>query len=525
MVKDKVIIGNGGGEMGVRGYVSAYDAATGNLVWRFYTVPGDPSKPAENPILTKAARTWTGEWWKYGGGATVWDSIVYDPELDLLYIGTGNGGPWDEKVRSPRGGDDWFTCSIVALKPDTGEYVWHYQEVPADIWDYDSDGPMILADINIDGQPRKVLFHAPKDGFFYVLDRATGKVISAKPYTKVTWATGIDAATGRPTEARGARYSENGKAVLVQPGPLGAHTWQSMSYSPQTGLTYFPVQEAAFLYKTDPSFQPKKLGYNAGIDMVAAGLPQDPKVKQAILDSIKGHLVAWDPLQQKEVWRADRAGIWNGGVLSTAGNLVFEGTSDGQFEALRADTGAKLWSFSAQTGVIAAPIAYTVNGEEFVAVLAGRGGVFPLMTGEIALKYGHTPNISRMLVFKVGGRAILPPPPEVEQAALKPPPSKATAATIKQGEALFQRYCSSCHGDVGVSGGLVPDLRYSSTLANGQWFNIVLGGLLEPNGMISFKKDLSHEDASAIRAYVIARANQALVAAPSAEVPKASHAP
>jgi PQQ-dependent dehydrogenase (methanol/ethanol family) len=508
VVKGNVIIGNGGAEMGVRGYVSAYDAEKGNLVWRFYTVPGDPSKPFEGPILEKAAKTWSGDWWKHGGGGTIWDAIVYDPELDLLYIGTGNGGPWNEKYRNPKREDGLLTCSIVALKPETGEYVWHYQEDPADDWDYDSDEQIILADIPIDGRSRKVLFHAPKNGFFYVLDRATGALISAKPYTFVNWASAIDIKTGRPVENASARYSRGQNPTPVVPGPLGAHSWQPMSYSPLTGLVYIPIQEAGFLYKSDARFEWKSLATNDGIDFAAAGMPQDPKVKTAILKSITGRLIAWDPTQQKQVWSVQRPVPWNGGTLSTAGNLVFEGTADGHFEAYRADTGEKVWSMEVQRSVMAGPVSYEVKGEQYIAVLSGWGGVFALATGEIALKAGRRPNIGRMLAFKLGGNATLPPVQEVEMPVLNPPKSTASAATIENGKRLYQRFCSGCHGDVAVSGGVLPDLRYSGTLANDQWFNVVLDGLLQPNGMVSFSKDLSRRDAESIRAYVISRANE-----------------
>jgi quinohemoprotein ethanol dehydrogenase len=507
VVKGKVIIGNGGAEMGVRGYVSAYDAETGELAWRFYTVPGDPAQPFENAILAKAAKTWSGEWWRYGGGGTVWNAMAYDPELDLLYIGTGNGGPWNPRIRNPRGGDNLFTCSIVALKPETGEYVWHYQENPNEAWDYDSDEDIILADIAIDGQKRKVLLHAPKNGIFYVIDRATGALISAKPYTHVTWATGVDMKTGRPIETAAARYS-GGKLELVIPGPLGAHSWQPMSYSPVTGLVYIPIQDAGFPYQSDANFKMRALAHNNGLDMTAARMPQDLDVKKAILGSVTGRLVAWEPIQQKQVWDVERPEAWNGGVLSTAGNLVFEGTASGNFEAYLADTGTRIWSFSIQTGAIAAPITYTVDGEQYLAILAGWGGVFPLATGEIALKSGRVRNVSRMIVFKLGGKASLPPLPEIEPQVLNPPAATADAATVHAGEGLYQRYCSSCHGDVAVSGGVLPDLRYSSTLTTDQWFNVVLGGLLRPNGMVSFAKEISRKDAAAIRAYVIFRANQ-----------------
>jgi alcohol dehydrogenase (cytochrome c)/quinohemoprotein ethanol dehydrogenase len=510
VVKGKVLIGNGGSEMGVRGYVSAYDSETGKLAWRFYTVPGDPSKPFENPAMEKAAKSWSGNWWKLGGGGTVWDSIVYDPELDLLFIGTGNGTPWDRRARSPQGKDNLFTCSIVALKPDTGEYVWHYQEVPGDAWDYDSAEPIILADVTIDGVPRKVLFQAPKDGFFYVLDRATGALISAKPYTAVTWATGIDAATGRPLEAANARYENGGKGAPLAPGPLGGHSWHSMSYSPQTGLVYIPVQDAGFFYKSDEHYEAKSLAFNTATDFVAAGMPQTPEVKKSILDTIKGHLSAWDPVQQKEIWRVDRTSPVNGGILSTAGNLVFEGTAQGDLEAYRADKGEKLWSADAQSGVIAAPISYTAGGEQYVAVVAGWGGVFPLATGEVALKSGRTQNISRVLAFKLGGKASLPPLPQLPLPQLNPPRSTSSAAIVQTGEGLYQRYCSTCHGDVAVSGGVLPDLRYSGALGYPAWSDVILGGSLQSYGMVSFSKELSKDNVEAIRAYVIFRANQSL---------------
>jgi len=507
VVKGKVIIGNGGGEFGVRGYVSAYDAETGKLMWRFYTVPGDPSQPFETPILAKAAKTWSGHWWKLGGGGTVWNAIAYDRELDQLYIGTGNASPWSEKFRSPKAGDDLFTCSIVALKMDTGEYVWHYQEDSADAWDFDSAEDIILTDLVIDGRSRKVLMQAPKNGFFYVLDRTNGALISAKPYTFVNWASGVDPKTGRPTETATARYQGANPAPIV-PGPVGAHSWQPMSYSPATGLAYIPVNDVGFKYKTSSTFQAKELAPNYGIDVVAAGMPQDPKIKQAILAAVKGKLVAWDPVQQKAAWTIERQGPWNGGTLATAGNLVFEGTASGNFEAYRAGSGEKLWSFSAQTGVMAGPVTYAIDGEQYVAVLAGWGGVFPLAAGEVSFASGRVRNISRMLVFKLGGRAGLPPLQPVVLPPLTALPNPAAPATIRRGEQLFQGYCAECHGDVAVSGGVLPDLRRSIALTDDTWFEVVLRGDLQSSGMVSFSKELSRDDADAIRSYVIFRRNQ-----------------
>jgi len=288
-----------------------------------------------------------------------------------------------------------------------------------------------------------------------------------------------------------------------------------MSYNPLTGLVYIPVNDVGFKYKSPQHFEFKKLAANYGVDVVAAGMPQDPKLKKTILDTVKGKLVAWDPVQQKQTWVVEQAGPWNGGVLSTAGNLVFEGTASGKFEAYRADSGEKVWSFPAQTGVMAGPVSYTVNGEQYIAVLAGWGGVFPLATGEVSWKSGRVRNVSRMLAFKLGGKAMLPPLPEVEEPVLSPPPSRASAGSIHNGEALFQRYCASCHGDVAVSGGVLPDLRYSGMLGGDQWFYVVLNGALKSNGMVSFSSELSRKDAAAIRDYVIFRANQGLADAKS----------
>jgi quinohemoprotein ethanol dehydrogenase len=514
VAKGKVFIGNAGGETGVRGYVSAYDAQTGKMVWRFYTVPGNPSQPFEHPVLAKAARTWTGEWWKAGGGGgAVWDSIEYDPELDLLYIGTGNGVPWDTRLRSPHGGDNLFVSSIIALRTDTGEYVWHYQEDPGDVWDFDSDSQMIFADLPFDGQPRKLLLHAPKNGFFYVLDRATGALLSAKPFTKTTWATEIDMKTGRPVESAEARYPGSAP-VLIAPGPSGAHTWNPMSYSPVTGLLYIPVNETAFPFKAAEHFTRSALAPNYGIDFVSAGLPQDPNVKKAVLASTTGRLVAWDPLRQKEAWGVERLGPSNGGVLSTAGNLVFQGTAAGNFEAFRADTGEKLWSHPANSGIIAGPISYRVKNEQYVAVLAGWGGVFALASGEVALKSGKVGLDGRMLAFKLGGTDSLPPMPEPKEPVLNPPASTASATEIKEGQELYQQFCAQCHGDVAVSGGVLPDLRYSSALSSDLWFDIVNGGALKSFGMVSFAKELARQDQAAIRSYVIYRANQSKQTAP-----------
>src|SRR2546423_1007499 len=319
VVKGRVLIGNGGAEFGVRGYISAYDAETGKLAWCFYTVPGDPSKPFESPAMERAAKTWNGEWWKVGGGGTVWDSMAYDPELDLLYVGTGNGSPWNQNVRSPGGGDNLYLSSILALKPDSGELVWHYQTTPGENWDFTATQHIILADLDVGGRKRKVLMQAPKNGFFYVLDRATGELLSAEAYVPMNWAKGVDKQTGRPIEIPAARYKE--QLTILKPGPFGGHNWQPMSFNPQTGLAYIPAQDPFFAYAGVKDFQHRPGAWNTGNDF--SQLKMVPPVVPT------GHLLAWDPVAQKERWRVQYKTIWNGGLLSTAGNLVFQSKAEG----------------------------------------------------------------------------------------------------------------------------------------------------------------------------------------------------
>ncbi len=513
VIGGRVLIGEGGGEYTTRGYVSAYDADTGKQIWRFYTVPGNPADGPQSAAMKMAAKTWTGEWWKQGGGGNVWDSISYDPKLDLLYIGTGDGSPWNAKYRSPNGGDNLFLSSIVALRPETGAYVWHFQETPGEGWDYDACMQMILADLKIDGRVRKVIMQAPKNGIFYVLDRTNGQFISAKPFAPVNWETAIDPKTGRPTFNPNAFYGTTGKPWVGLPGAMGAHTWQPMSFDPQTGLVYIPQEEVSFDYVSDKNYAPHKMGFNVGVDFGAASLPQDPAIKRAVKASLKGALLAWNPVTQQEVWRVQLKGPWNGGVLSTAGNLVIEGDAAGNFALYRADNGAKLWTMPVQTGVIAAPIAYQVAGTEYIAVMAGWGGAFTLAAGELATVSGKNANIPRLLVFKLGGAAQLPTVPKIEQAVLNPPPQTADAATIARGKSLYSLFCGSCHGDAVVSGSVLPDLRYSEFLKNDSWFDVVLGGALKDAGMASFASTLNHSQVAAIRAYVIARAHQSMAEA------------
>jgi quinohemoprotein ethanol dehydrogenase len=516
VVKGKVLIGNAGGEMVVRGYVSAYDADTGKLVWRFYTVPGEPGKTdgaASDAVLEKLARpTWSGdEWWKRGGGGTVWDSMAYDPKLDLLYIGTDNGGPWDRRFRSPRGGDNLFISSIIALRPDTGEYVWHYQTTPGEMWDYSSVQSLVLADLTIDGKPRQVIMQAPKNGFFYVLDRATGKLISAQKYADaVNWASGIDLATGRPRFNLEADYSDRRKTFIAAPGPSGAHNWQPMAFSPLTGLVYIPVNEIAFPFTPDKRFVEHRLAWNVGVDFNAGSLPQNPVIKAAAIKGLKGHLAAWDPVAQKEVWRVEAGHPWNGGLLATAGNLVFEGNAMGELNAYQADKGTRLWSMQTNTGILAPPITYEAGGEQYVAVEVGWGGAFGLAAGELArVSQVDRGNVPRMLAFSLKGSDTLPPPPPPRYGRLEPRPEAGSAAVIDHGKAIYHLYCGVCHGDTAVSGGVLPDLRYSAAAGNEQlWQSIVHDGALKAAGMVAFGSELSAKDVEAVRAYVVHRINE-----------------
>ena len=407
VVKGKVIIGNSGAEYAVRGYVSAYDAETGKLAWRFYTVPGDPKKPFEHPDLAAAAKTWSGEWWTMGGGGTVWDAIAYDPDADLLYVGTGNGGPWNRDYRSAGTGDNLYLSSIVALKPDTGSYVWHYQTTPGDNWDYTAVQHLLLADIRIDGRARKVIMQAPKNGFFYVLDRITGEFISAEPYANVSWAQGVDPKTGRPIMNPDAWYGPEG--TPLSPGPGGSHNWAPMSYNPATGLVYLPAGNSCYLYaKQDDFIFQRGEGEFQGIgrSQTAVGRggkpgttpkPQPPMIgPEAGRDVRGGFLLGWDPVTQKARWRAAGGGAIGGGTFTTAGNLVFQVIPDGRFIAYSADKGEKLFEITTGQRGMGPPVTYQLDGRQFVSFLAGQGTLPP------------------------GGFGA-PPPPGVQPAGTPPP--------------------------------------------------------------------------------------------------------
>ncbi len=498
VVVGKVILGNGGAELGVRGYVSAYDPEDGALLWRTFTVPGDPSQPFESAALERAAETWSGRWWEVGGGGTVWDSFAYDAALDLLYVGTGNGSPWARRHRSPGGGDNLYLSSILALRPDTGELVWHYQTTPGDNWDYTATQHMILADLEIDGRLRKVLMQAPKNGFFYVLDRETGELLSAAPYVKVSWATGIAPATGRPIETPEADYGN--EPAFVWPSPLGGHNWQPMSFNPDTGLVYVPVQDLPGAHALDPRWRHRKGAWNTG-----TALDANLDIPDGWSDMVEGRLIAWDPVAQREAWRAPHVTAWNGGTLTTAGNLVFAGTADGRFVAYRASDGEPLWQAPAGTGVIAAPVTYLVDGEQYVTVMAGWGGAFPLAYGEAGAKAGVS-SVGRALTFKLGGTATLPP--MIPYVSTPPPPLfevEADAEALRAGGIAYHEWCAVCHGLKAVGGGVIRDLRHANAETHAQWNDIVLGGTRAPAGMLSFADVLDERQSLLIQQYVMQR--------------------
>lgn len=455
IVKGKIIVGNSGAEFGVRGFVAAYDPATGKQVWRFWIVPGDPTLPFENKAMEVAAKTWNGPYWKYGGGGTPWDGMAYDPDLDLLYIGTGNGAPWPRDLRSPGGGDNLYLACILALKPDTGEYVWHYQETPKDSWDYASTQPLVLADLTIGGRTRKVIMHAPKNGFFYVVDRVNGQFISAQPFTKVTWATGVDPKTGRPIETPEAAYGMQGSTI--SPGSDGAHNWHAMAWNPVAGLVYIPGQETSGTYSFDPDFQHQIGRMNTG-RMRGPGRgpaptggpanPPRPRGPSAVgaggAQQQGAYLVAWDPVAQKERWRIrfERPGV-TGGTLATAANLLFHGSNDGTFSAYTADKGEKLWSVQLAPG-FANPITYMLGGQQFVTVLTGRSG------GQNAP--------GRVYTFALNGKATVPSmDPVPEPADLSGAASTVTAEFDRAGlpnapgRELIQQLCAGCHSPTVVT--------------------------------------------------------------------------
>ncbi|MFT6367122.1 MAG: PQQ-dependent dehydrogenase (methanol/ethanol family) [Bacteroidia bacterium] len=494
-----VIIGNAGSEYGVRGYVGGYAAATGEALWRFYTVPGDPSEGFESPVMEMAAETWNGQWWTMGGGGTVWDSISYDPELDLVYIGVGNGGPHNREMRSPGGGDNLFVASVVALRPATGEYVWHYQQNPGETWDYTASQQMVLADIVWQGQPRKVLMQAPKNGFFFIIDRTNGKLLSAEPFVPVNWASHYDLESGRPVELPEARYID--EPFMLRPSGLGGHNWHSMSYSKSTGLMYIPAMDFAAPMEQEDEYSWFNDQWNLGYKVEPS--PFGKLITQAIIRGMAdNYLLAWDPLSQKEVWRSPNPDMGGGGVLSTAGNLVFQGTTDNRFRAYSAIQGRKLWEFDTQHGIVAAPISYAVNGRQYVSVMAGQGGGYSMMAG--LEKIPATP-IRRILTFSLEGDSTLPAF-ELDSSRPAPPKTNANKKQLENGGLAYMRFCARCHGAGVLSDRSVPDLRKLDPLRYDNFDRVVLGGALVDIGMPRFDDVLTPKQSSEIKAYVLHQA-------------------
>ena len=457
----KVIIGHGGGDQGARGYVSTYDTETGALLWRFFTVPGNPADGFENPAMAMAAETWTGEWWKLGGGGAVWNGITYDQDLNQIYLGTGNGSPYDPAIRSPEGGDNLFLCSVVAVDADTGEYIWHYQINPREAWDYKAAMDMVLGDLVIDGEVRKVLMQAPTNGFFYVLDRVDGTLISAEKWGgKVTWASHIDLETGRPVETSESRY-ENGP-VTIWPGHNGAHNFQSMSYSPKSGLAYIPHLEMGMIMGS----------VGEAFDAQQAMLPKYSFAKNSgavlasYLDDSKnggvGSLVAYDPVGQREVWRYVSDSYWNGGTMVTGGNLVFYGTALGEFFAFNSETGEQLWEFSTGLGIISSPISYSVDGVQYISLLVGYGtsAALGLPAYKHGWEFGRHPR--RLLTFKLDGKASLPESVVPGYSASITVPGFAPKAELAElGFMVYHTACAGCHGVELSAESVAPDLKSS----------------------------------------------------------------
>jgi len=504
VVKGKVIIGNGGAEYGVRGYVSAYDARSGEMDWRFYTVPGNPSDPFESPAMEKAAETWTGEWWKYGGGGTTWDAMAFDPELNLLYVGTGNGSPWNRAYRSPGGGDNLYLCSIVALNPDDGSLVWYYQTTPGDTWDYTSTQHIMLADMEIEGAARKVLMQAPKNGFFYVLDRETGALISADPYTYVNWATHVDLETGKPVETDFSRYQNEN--AYISPNYFGGHNWQPMAYNPETRLVYIPSRENTALYGHDKEWIFNQSGQFAKNDW-NLGIGYDPdkplrEDKDAPANMPQGMLIAWDPVDKEVKWRVNHPSRWNAGVLTTSGGLVFQGTAEGQLVAYRAESGAKIWETSVGSGVIAPPVTYLVDGRQYLSLAVGWGGAGGLDNKSTEHVY---PGI--VYTFAIGGTASPPNHPEMPAKALIEGEIFADSKDLETGNQLFDMNCSLCHGTLGTGGGALPDLAYSSIRIHENFKYIVKGSFIAL-GMPNFNGKLTDEEINLIQQYIFATAKK-----------------
>jgi len=513
IINDKVIIGHGGADYSaMRGYVTAYDAETGAQAWRFYLVPGNPADGFENAAMEMAAKTWTGEWWKFGGGATAWHAMAWDEKYNHVYVGTGNASPWNQKIFSPEGGDNLFLASILALNADTGEYVWHYQANPGETWDFNNNMDIELTTLEIGGQRRDVILHAPKNGFFYVLDRKDGTLLSAEQFADtVTWAERIDLATGRPVENPKARYP-NGEFFIGYPGQWGAHPVAAMSYNRKTGLVYIPTTESYTVYSDAPDLDTwthppsTSMHVSSGISAARWNVPaQSPPYS---------YLQAWDPVLGKRVWEKRLIGMQNGAALSTAGNLVFQGQVTGEISAYAADSGEKLWSFDARVGVAAQPVTYLVDGKQYITVLAGWRG-----TGASGLpqEWNYYTQQRRVLTFVLDGEASLPVVDTPVPPLLDTPELVIDDAKAALGMAVFHRNCHVCHGPRLISGGAAPDLRRGGFAVSMEGLSAVLQqGALLPRGMPQFA-EMPDSEVVGLLHYIRREARAAIAAEAAAQ--------
>lgn len=521
-----VLIGNGGAELGVRGYISAYDSETGELVWRFYTTPNPTKQPdgaASDAAFEQVGNvTWGdgGAWVTDGGGGTVWDSIVYDHVNNQIIFGVGNGSPWNRKVRDPSGGDNLFLSSIVAVDVKTGAYKWHFQTTPGDNWDYTATQSIILASLPIgeNNTSRRVVMQAPKNGFFYVLDAETGAFISGKGFVPQNWTTGLDK-NGRPIEIADARYGET--PYLQTPGPLGAHNWHPMAFNTALGLAYIPAQEIPQAYGLDPRWQTNPVLWNTGADF-SAGLAVDMPLEMMkfLRAGLKGRLIAWDPASQTPRWSVEHENAWNGGVLSTAGGLVFQGKLNGEFVAYNAETGDRLWHTNLKSGGASGPATYEIDGEQYLTITTGWGSAYALSAG-FAYDEAVPATVGKVVTFKLGATGTVPDP-DLGKVDATPKTDRFGSDELQQaGLVHFARNCAVCHGPVAISSGVLPDLRWSDYTSDPEvWRDVVRDGVLANAGMIGFGKILSAEDAEAIRAYVVAQAHNAKAMAADGRKPR-----
>ena len=516
--KDKVIIGNSGAELGVRGYVTAYNVETGDEEWRFYTVPNpnkEPDGAASDAIFAELANdSWgdTGAWTTDGGGGTVWDSIVYDTVNDQVLIGVGNGSPWNASVRDPEGDfsgayDNLFLSSILAVDADTGAYRWHYQTTPRDQWDYTATQQMILAELpmGVDGAMRRVVMQAPKNGFFYVLDAADGELLSAIPFADQNWTTGEVDENGRPILTQEAIDLDN---FAVYPGPTGGHNWHPMSFNPDTGLVYIPTNvQLPMVYAQNENAENANSHWNIGYDYAAGWAFEFPEGTLEFTKTLDGGtLVAWDPVKGEPAWMVPFPQAFNGGTLSTDGGLVFQGNKAGEFVAYDATNGSRVWSSKLSGDASAAPMTYEIDGEQYVSVLSGWGSTSNLIYG-VALDKPVSAEPGRVITFKLGGTAEMPNPLEYNVVETPKAALAGDAGSWQLGMQRFAENCMFCHGAYAIGSGVLPDLRWSAMAATEQsWQAIVRDGVLTDSGMIAFGDRLSDEEIEAIRTYVLRQA-------------------